>query len=280
MAGKKTETRKKSETSSQRRYVTKKVNDEVNDSEFEEEEQDEENDDLDKKIEKAMEKVMNKFRTSIRKEMREQFGEMEKSLNFQGEKMEEFLIKMDRMTENQLKLEKENEELKMELKSVKMVVEELEQYTRNKNIQIDGIPEEKDENLKQLMIDIGKKIQVEIEEKEIDAIHRIPSTIKNKNALPIVVQFTTRQLRETIMTKVRKTKITTKDLNKGGEIKPIFINEHLTKTKKQIMFEARKIKFEKAYKFLWSRNGKVLIRKDENSRVFELKTFDDLQKIA
>lgn len=143
------------------------------------------------------------------------------------------------------------------------IVEDLEQYTRNRNIQIDGVPEEKDEDLRKMVKDIGDTIEVQFEYKEVDVVHRIPTINENnKNCLPIVVQFTTRQVRDKFLTNAKKTRVNTRDLGKSGVDKPVFVNEHLTKSKKILMFEARKIKIERDYKFLWSKNGKIIIRKN------------------
>lgn len=248
-----------------------------------ESEDEQEEEDLEVKIEKSMEKVMNKFKTSFKKELQKEFQgqlrEIEKSLNFNSEKMEEILAEMVKVNEKQRKLEAENQELKTKLMTMSTIVEDLEQYTRNRNIQIDGMPEENNEDLRKMMKNIGEKIQVEFEDKEVDAIHRLPTRNESNNCPPIVVQFTTRQVRDKILTNARKTKLNTKDFGKTVD-KPIFINEHLTKSKKQIMFEARRLKIARGYKFLWTRNGKVLIRKSEQTRVIELRTLDDLVKIV
>lgn len=270
------QTRKSNRTqNSQKKSVVKEVIEDT-ESEFEEEKEN----DLEHKIEKAMQKVMSKFKISFKKEFHDQLRDIENSLNFNSDKIDDFLAEMGSIREKQKKLEDENEALKMKVKSMTIAMEDLDQYSRNKNIQIDGVPEEKGENLRELVMDIGKKVDVDLDAKEIDVIHRIPSkNEKNTRSSPIVVQFTTRQLREKILAGVRKSKITTKDLKKTGEERIVYVNEHLTRAKKQIMFEGRKLKFEKGYKFLWSRNGKIMIRKDEQSKVIELQNLEDLRKI-
>lgn len=247
------------------------------DSELEEMEQNEEEIDLEEKIEKVMKKVMNNFKTVFKKEWKEELKELKDAMSFNSDKLDEVLDELKEVKEKQKILEAENKTLKAQLKAVHTVVEDLEQYTRNRNIQVDGIPEEKEENLREIMIDIGQKIDVKIENDMMDAIHRIPS--QNERNSPIVVQFTTRQVRDSIMTKVKKTKITTRDLGRQGDEKIVFVNEHLTKKKKQIMFEARKLKKEREYKFLWTKNAKIFIRKAEKTPVIELKDFDDLERI-
>lgn len=267
----------KNTTKKTTRQSQKPIKEVISESEFEEEEEEEDDDKLEKKIEKVMKKVMHSFKLSFKKEFKEDMREFEKSLNYNSTKLDEVLEEMRTIKDRQKNLEKENETLRYQLKTVSQVVEDLEQYTRNRNIQIDGITPDDDENLREMMITIGKKIEVDIEDKAIDAIHRIPS--QNEKNSPIIVQFTTRQIREKIMTNIKNTKITTKDLGRKGEERTVFVNEHLTKNKKQLMFEARKLKKTNEYMFLWSKNGKIFIRKGERTPVIELKNFDDLGRI-
>uniref|UniRef100_A0A8D8YTP8 FP protein C-terminal domain-containing protein n=1 Tax=Cacopsylla melanoneura TaxID=428564 RepID=A0A8D8YTP8_9HEMI len=241
-------------------------------------EHEEEDDDLEKKIEKTMKKVMNEFKKDIRKEIKEQFKEVEKSLDFMSNHLDKVLGEMKEIKQCQQKLERENREMKEQMKKMAEENEGLQQYTRIRNIQIDGVPVENDENLEDVMLEIGKKINVNIKKEEIDAIHRIPTRIK-KNTEPIIVQFVTRKLRESVLKNAKANRITTKDLKATWQERPIFINEHLTPQRKQLMYEARKIKEEKGYKFLWTKGGKIFIRKDENSRTIQLYSLEDLDKI-
>lgn len=127
-------------------------------------------------------------------------------------------------------------------------------------------------------MNIGNKIQVDIKREDIDAIHRIP-TRSTKTPEPIVVQFLTRQMRESVVQKAREVKVHTKDLGFNEESKQIYVNEHLTRKKKHILFEARQLKYEKNYKYLWTKSGKIFIRKEDRSPIINLNSIDDLHKI-
>lgn len=257
----------------------KKKEEIVSESEYEEEE-----DEMEKKIEKVVTKVMNGFKREMKNELRE----FEKSINFNHDKLDEINEKMDKMqemitkmNENQEKLEIENKELKKKIDGLEHIVDDLEQYTRNRNVQIDGIPLKKDEDLRDLMMEIGKKIEVDIKNEYIDAIHRVP-TRSSKNPEPIVVQFTTRQTRDAVVQKAREKKLCTDDFNMQCEKKYIYVNDHLTQRKKNLMFEARKLKYLNNYKFLWTKNGKIFIKKDETreSKTILLNTLGDLSQIV
>ena len=70
----------------------------------------------------------------------------------------------------------------------------------------------------------------------------------------------------------RKSKATVLDLkrlprNRDHKFRnnDIYINEHLTTRNKHLFNLAKDKKRSKNYKFLWTRNGKIFIRKDERS---------------
>ncbi|XP_008481625.1 uncharacterized protein LOC103518340 [Diaphorina citri] len=243
--------------------------------------EDEEDDEMQVDMMQEMKRLFKDFKQEIRNELKE----FEKSLSFNSGKLDDVLLKMTEIQENmntinanQKKLEEENKELRLKIRQLEMAEDELEQYTRNKNIQIDGIPKEKDENLEEMVKEIGNKMEVTIMNNDIDAIHRVPTRSKN-NPEPIVVQFLTRKMRDNIIQNAKTKRINTKDLKMNGPEKPIYINEHLSRNRKLILFEARKKKYEKNYKFLWSRGGKIFIRKDENSNVIQLRSLEDLDQI-
>lgn len=230
--------------------------------------------DMEKKIEKVMKKIMTQFKKEITAELKE----FEKSLAFNGEKIDDFILEMKDMKDKQVVLMKENVMLKEKMKNMEKDLEELQQYTRNHNIQIDGIPVQKEENLEQIVQEIGNAINVEIKDGEIDVVHRIPTRSSN-NPEPIVVQFLSRRKRDEIIIKAKAKRITTNSINMTGPEKKIFINDHLTKERKQLLYQAKQKKLEKNYKFVWTRNGKIFMRKNETSNVIQIHQLDDLDEI-
>lgn len=235
--------------------------------------------------EEDMNQVMKALFTDFKKEIKKELKEFEKSMNFNSNKLDDVLEKLNDMecdikkiNEKQNMLEAENENLKLKIKHLENSIDDIEQYSRNKNIQVDGIPVQKDENLREMIQELSKKIDVNIKKEDIDAIHRVP-TRSTKNPEPIIVQFLTRQMKEDIIAKSRGSNLNTNDLGMNCS-KTIYINDHLSKTKKQLMYEARQLKKSKEYKFIWSRNGKIFVRKTETSNIININTFDDLQKIV
>ena len=89
---------------------------------------------------------------------------------------------------------------------------------------------------------------------------------------PIVVKFNTRNAKSTFRTRY-STDLTVgmiaSSLHRGTLYEPntrIYIDENLTRKQSQLYFQARKFKKENGWKYCWTRDGKVYLRRSENER--------------
>lgn len=168
--------------------------------------------------------------------------------------------------------------LPKELKDVKKELTALAQYSRNCNLEIKGVPIKAEEKLGTTMQTISTCLNVEIKDSDIDVIHRVPT--KNNTTTPnIIVKLTSRNVRDKILKKAKKQRLNTSHLGFDGEVTPIFINEHLCQANKVLLGLALKAKREKGWKFTWVSDGKILMRKSENSRVVHIMSTDDFAQI-
>lgn len=243
-----------------------------------ESEEDFEAEEIEVKIEKVMKKVMNDFKRDFKKEIKMELQEFEKSLTYTSDKIDEVLLEMKHLKDKQLVLENENKMLKEKVKKMESAMEDLEQYSRNRNIQIDGIPNSPNEDLGKIVKEIGKEINVDFKDGEIDVVHRIPTRNKT-NPEPIVVQLLSRNKRDEILMKAKQKKITTTALNFSGNERTIFINEHLTRQRKTLLYEAKQKRNELNFKFTWTKGGKIFMRKDEKCNVIQIHSLEDLQNL-
>ena len=98
---------------------------------------------------------------------------------------------------------------------------------------------------------------------------------------PIIVKFVRRNIRNQLYEARRKLKsLTTKDLGLGIlRDKQIFIQESLTPRRKELFkrnLEARK---DKNFKFIWTSNGNIYLKKDESSLAIPVSSQKDLDKL-
>lgn len=167
-----------------------------------------------------------------------------------------------------------NEDKDNQIRTLTYQIGQHEQYTRNKNVEIHGIPIQDSENCKNIVKCVLQELQVDIKIEEIDVAHRVYN--KNPNSTPsIIAQFSTRTKRDTIIAK--KSLIVTNRNLPGVEIgQKIYISENLTPYNKNLL-RLTKIKArESNYKYVWFKNNKLLVREKDNSPVLRINSELDI----
>ncbi|KAH8031135.1 hypothetical protein HPB51_013252 [Rhipicephalus microplus] len=105
-----------------------------------------------------------------------------------------------------------------------------EQYSRNRNTEINGIVKAADENIAQLLINVGLAIGETISACDVDVCHRVPS--KGKEKPNIIVQFQRREKRDRVL--ARKKKITNATIGLPSDA-TIYVNEDLCPEMKRLL---------------------------------------------
>ena len=129
------------------------------------------------------------------KVIREQYNELQKSLEFHINKMEE-LATENKDLKSEVKslkktLDQANEErgqLYVDLETTINHIDDLEQYSRKHNLEIHGIPKKAEENLAEQVIMLGNALNVKIRRDDIDICHRFTGRNRSKPR-PIIVRF-------------------------------------------------------------------------------------------
>lgn len=152
--------------------------------------------------------------------------------------------------------------------------EEAKQYARINNVVITGIPDDDSIDPKQAVIDLGNYLGIDIGLGNIDTAHRLPTKAKGKPK-PILVKFASRWCKEEIMNKVKeknlaKNYIDSKKLGYTAPNQAVFINEHLTPHMQEIYYKGRLLKKEQIISNVYTRNGKVIVKKNSEDKT---KTF-------
>lgn len=171
----------------------------------------------------------------------------------------------------------EVEGLKRQLHDTSLRVTAQDQYSRNKNLEIKGVPLTEDENLVNVLGKVGDVLGAKIEEHDIETCHRVPSR-KNDSNQNIVVVLNRRAHRDEIIEKARKKRITTEDLGFNGKT-PVYVNEHLCPALKKLLGMTIARKKEMNWRFAWAKAGKVFARKAEASPIVRIVCERDLEKI-
>ena len=112
---------------------------------------------------------------------------------------------------------------------------------------------------------------VNLNENDISIAHRLPPTTKDR----LIVKFTRREKRDEIYSKRKNLKCKrTKDLPSVvcepesavvSHKAQIHVNESLTPYRKRLLGRILQFKRDHNYKFIWTANGKIMLKKTDSS---------------
>lgn len=177
------------------------------------------------------------------------------------------------LKEDYVQLKNENFEINKEIYQLKSQLDDFEQYSKNSNLVISGIPENVDENLFDILNVMANKLQ--IHNSGIIDYHRI-STRKASSIKPIIVKFISKKQRNAFFAATKVKRLRANDLKENFDQMKIFVNEHLTNLNKSLFYEVRQFKAKNNYKFAWTKDGKIYLRKSESDPIIRIKELKDL----
>lgn len=207
---------------------------------------------------------------------------LRQSVTFCSDKVSDFeatLVKLNDYIKLTDKLKEENHKLRSEVVMLNSRVNDLEQFSRLNNLEIVGVSERKDENLYDIAQNIANTMDFDLSVQNIEFIHRVQTRNSEGKPKNIIMKLTSRKIKENFLNTAKA-----KRKADGGHILKfrddrIFINEHLTNENKVLFSKSREFAKEKHYKFVWVRNGHVFLRKDERSKIIQVKTEETFSKL-
>lgn len=219
--------------------------------------------------------------------VKSEIKEMIKSMQFMNKQFEDFECNLKTSNETMRRLETENMELKATMSNITVRINNLEQQSRSSNLEIQCMPETKNENVYTIVSQLGKVVNCDIHEKDILNCTRVaksnPSSTRPKS---IVVQLASPRLRDQLLASVIKYNLnnTQNKLNCGhlgfaSQKAPVYVVEHLSPSNKALHAAARIKARELNYKYVWVRNGKIFVRRIDGAEYILIKNTDSLSKI-
>jgi len=156
----------------------------------------------------------------------------------------------------------------------------METYSRNKNVEIKGIPKQPDEQPLQVILKLAAAVKVPLKPEDIDVCHRVPSFgRKEEGKPPLIVQFTTRCKRDEFLKTSRRMRPTLGSLGYDKDSQAqIYVNEHLTPKKKVLLYEVAQWRKNNDWKFMWTDGGNIFVRKAQDTKAHKIDCLEDLSK--
>ena len=232
-------------------------------------------------------------------ELKKSVDEAMNHIEFVNAKYDELLQMMKTSNDERKALQNENKILQDENKILKATIHsierslesvtranhDLEQYTRRECVEIRGIPvaaTPSEEQTNNIVKDVGKLLGVDITDNDISVSHRMPQSQERKGKPrppAVIVKFTRRDVKDNFYRARKHLKdLTTQDLGYSEKNK-IYLAESLSERNRMLFKDCLKVKKDLEFKFIWTLNGKIFMRKDKDSPVHLIANKEDLQKM-
>lgn len=200
--------------------------------------------------------------------------EIEKSINMMSEKYDSVLAELTRQDSEVKSLKGRVTKLEAvvaesELHKVNTAINDLEYQSRKLNIEMHGIPQEKNECLLGKVNAIASALNIDVLTKQdVSAMHRLPS--RNDRVPGVIVRFTCQSIRDQWLEQRKRLP----DVMPGH-----YITENLTAHNRRLLMTAKDWAEKNHFRFCWHRAGKIFVKKKEGDRARVIKSVADLDRL-
>lgn len=185
-------------------------------------------------------------------------------------------------------LEMEKNKLQAEVARLNARLIGIEKISRSCNVEIQAVPESKNENLMGLFRKLCDVIKLPMDDGQINACRRVAKhNSTSSRPRNIVVTFATPRIRDTVLSAAHRyvkahpgRGLTSIDLGITGETRRIFVTEHLSPEQKSLHAATRQTAKERGYKYVWVKYGQIYARKNDTSGAVLIKDLDSLNKLS
>ena len=172
-----------------------------------------------------------------------------------------------------------DENVKEEIKDLKDHINEIEQYLRINNLEFVGLPApNKGEEDEMVIVNACNSlvgIDTIVRPQDIDISHPLKSQRRDNKPVS-VARFISRKVKYAILTAKRSEE--NRQFKFRGQ--DVYINEHLSKINRGLFATAAEKKRTHGYKYLWTKNGVVNMRKQDNSEIVVISKESDFEKLV
>lgn len=211
---------------------------------------------------------------SILRDLQSEFREMRAAMDFLNEKFEEERKRSKIMSDMFTEISKDNVLLKERVEKLELALNTQQANNIKKNICINGlINNDEKTNAKQKTLKLFSYLDAT--ENDLESI----KLLDTKSGIKVVATLVDDTAKERILgARARKGKITRRTVGIGLEDTVIYVSEELTKDLYSLFKSAKKLK-DVGYKYIWHRNGKVLVRKQEGDKTIFIKSQNFLNEL-
>ena len=133
-----------------------------------------------------------------------------------------------------------------------------------------------------LVVDISKFLGVDINQSGVSIAHRLPpKNVSDQNSTnegklesvppPLIARF----VNHTVCNEIYKNRKQAKTIDKakfpGKDMINLYMNKNLTLSKKHLQWLTKEAAKAKGYKYIWTKNGKMLTRVNDSDPIIEIR---------
>ncbi len=168
------------------------------------------------------------------------------------------------------------ESLSKVVDSLRTQIDALQSDKLRRNIRITGFSNGQFD-IKKVVHSIGTTLGVGLADSDIEDLYKY----NTKQGQHVIVTFGSKTKAEALLNARKGKSIYTDevDLVDMGR-RQIYLQEDLTRTTQELLFNARKLKESHGYKFVWSKKGKVYARASETSKAIRIDSLVQLKKLS
>lgn len=211
------------------------------------------------------------------------FFNLTDSVNFMSEKfdtfgkqLQELLQSMKDLREENKILKEQNNNLRNDFNILYKKVNTLEQKTLDNFVEIVNVPELINEDCKNTVIKIAKSLNVEI---DVINAYRVQSKFSTRSK-KIVAELTSKQVKKDLIETSRKRKLIGNSVDVSWKNEAIYINENLTQFNRNLFFKTKTFARDSGYKFVWFKDYKLFIKKNELTKAIVVDNELSLAKLT
>lgn len=226
----------------------------------------------------SAEKVLSEVNTKLEViyNLQKQISDMKDVVDFYSEKYQEMVAYKD-ISEKKIKaLENKNIHLQTCNDALEERILYLESKETEKNIEVVGMEEHKNENTRELVVQLAE--QLKINPSTVETVKRVGREKPDLRPRTIVLTLCTKNARDDWITK-RKNVITNSAVFKNKNEQRIYINESLPRALRELFWNA-KAALKNKYKFIWVQTGRILVKKSEKEKTINIKNEGDIERLS
>ncbi|KAI5637842.1 hypothetical protein NE865_09497 [Phthorimaea operculella] len=238
-----------------------------------------------------IQQIIDRINKEVNKIVMRELAAVMKSANYACDKVDEFEKSLaetkdtiKNLERKQVALKNQNINLETRVGALEQRLEIMEQAALSDQIEIAGVPFQDNENVLKIVSEVGRLLQVaDTGDNQVRAARRLPA--RKDRAGVILVQLKDESCRSQWIQAGRSAGLEASsllpNLNAAAGAEKIYVREALTGHLKYLLGKAKTdLKATNKFKFVWSRYGKIFVRKSENSKIYWIKCVDDITKLA